>query len=453
MNETNEIVPATGYAIIGTHLVLDVLLVLMVLQYHRRRNYQPIRSRVYWQGEVIAVLIIISTFYAACMSEFYNYVSCDILLFLFVVFFNSTAPILMRAAHVFSAYEVSKVYIQSGASNEERKVLARGNFFLRRAELLQSTVFQAGVFCLMASFNLITYLVYTQVFHPTCESWDVIIWLLILGGGLTGPTLYLGWNMATLKDGLYIKREFILVPAGGFFLLPAYIGLLIATGDYFYSNAVAAFAPFWVPLVQVGMPLYKSYVWQRYRNASELEEPSKELSLTGYRTEEKKSRGGSFTVEISKEEENPRHFRGPSSLMKLLDSEIGNALFLEFARLELNHENVLFYNEATGFLEKCKSNPEVVDSEEFEDKCWKLFHKYISSQSRLELNLGAKERAFFDKAGFEEGEGHLDNRKALLALEVAWTEAINLMYRDALPRFVRSKAYEEYQSNAKLISI
>ena len=444
------VVTTTGYLLLGLHLSVSFLLLLMVVQYHRRRRFQPIQSRIYWQAEVTALMTFFATFYAAAIAEFEYYITCDAYLLLYVLFFNCNIPILMRTAHVFSAYEISKVYVRGGSSSPEGKLFSHGNIFVRKAEILQSWKYQAGFFILVVLFNFAVYGIYTQAVNPTCEGTDELVWMLISGGVVTGPTMYLSWNMATLKDGLYIRRELLLVPLGGFVLIPSYIGLRLLYGNYFNSNIVAAFTPFWVPLVQIGMPLYKTYAWQKYKQPSQIEDSSKELSLTGYKSEEKRSRQGSY-AEFSRHEDEPRHFRGPTPLMKLLHDKNGNALFLEFARLELNHENVMFYNEVTEFLEDSKNDPEKLQSQDFVDHCWKIFKKYISPQSRLEVNLGAKHHAYFQMAGFHQEDGELKREKALYAFEVAWHEVVSLMYNGVYPRFVRSDAYIEFTNGTNLI--
>ena len=439
----------TGYALIGTHLACDLLILLMVIQYHRRRHFQPIRSRIYWQGELTALLAFFATFYSVCLSEFETYVTCEIYFVLYVLFFSTTPAILLRAAHVYSAYEVSKVYIQGGSSNYEGKLFKTGNFFLRRAEILQSWKFQVVVIFAVTIFNTVAYLVLTQVFAATCNGVDELILASIYGSAMTLPTLYMGWNLATLKDGLDIRKELVLVALGGVFLLPTYVGLRLAYGTYFYSNVVLAFAPMWVPCVQIGMPLYRSYVWQKYAKDNESEEPI-ELSITGYKTEGENSRNGSFTGAAHKTDEKPvdkvSKLRGPASLLRLLKNEEGNALLLEFARLELNHENVLFYNDVTDFLDRHKKHRELLASKDFEDKCWQIFQKFISPDAKLEVNLGAKEKAYFDFAGFDGEQENIQPEKALNAIQVAWTEVVNLMYRDVYPRFLRSKEYLEFES-------
>lgn len=446
----------SGYIIIGTHLACDLLILLMTFQYHRRRHLQPIRSRIYWQAELTALLMFVASFYSACISEFHRYISCETYLVLHLLFFTSMVPILLRAAHVYSAYEVSKVYVQGGSSNYEGKLFTEGNFFLRRAEFLQSWKFQAAVIVAAVAFNTAGYLVLTQVFTATCAGMDELILAAIYGAAMTLPTLYLGWNLATLKDGLDIRKELILVAVGSVIRLPIYVGLRLHSGSYYYSNIMSAFLPMWVPLIQIGMPLYKSYVWQKHRKDVETTE-SVELSITGYKTEGDRSRNGSFSEVATQREKtssSATRLRGPASLTSLLRSKEGNALFLEFARLELNHENVLFYNEVTPFLEKHKRDRKLLASQEFEDKCWQIYRKFISSNAKLEINLGAREKAYFTSAGFDTDERNLQADKALKAIHVAWAEVVDLMYRGVYPRFVRTKAYLEFAAkNASIVEV
>ena len=442
---------STGYAVIGTHLVLDFLALLLILQYHCRRNYQPIRSRLYWQAEIVSVLLLSTMFYAACATEFEQLMSCEAYLVLFLLVLNAMVPIIIRAAHVYSVYEVSKIYAQGESSSKEEAMLATGSVFLRRAEFLQSFRAQAALFFALCTIHLLVWLMYTQLFQPICNGLDELLGLAVVSSGYCLLTLYLGWNLATLKDGLYIRRELVLVSLGGVCALPFYVGLRFAFNSYYYANLVIAFAPYWVVGVMIGMPLYKSYVWQRLRKSSAMEEPSTQLSASNAKTGDMDSAQGKGTADRAPRKAKKRlHFRGPPELMSLLDNQEGNLLFLEFARLELNHENVLFYNDVTDFLEDHASNPELKNTESFEAMCWKIFNRYISTEAKLEVNIGAKERRTFDTAGFAIDGGHLDPEATLKAFGTAWNEVVNLMYKDVYPRFIRTRAYHEFSAIREL---
>ena len=437
---------STGLVVVGAHLALDFLAFLMIVQYYRRRNFQPIRSRLYWQPIIISVLLLATMFYAACATEFEAYISCEAYLLLFVLVFNSMVPILFRATQVYSAYEVSKVYAKGGSMNYEQAQMTSGNIFLRRAELIHSFKVQSALFIILCVVHLLAWAAYTQLLNPTCNGLDELLAMAALSSGYCLCTLYLGWNLATLKDGLYIRRELVLVACGGVFALPFYVGLRIAFDSYYYANLVIAFGPYWVVGVEIGMPLYKSYVWQRLRNSTEMEEPATELTISNFKSDDSKSQAGSIDGTRNEEvqaEPQASSSRGPAALIDLLNNKKGNALFLEFSRLELNHENVLFYNEVSEFLTQQNSKPDL-GREDFDAICWKIFNRFISPQAKLEVNVGAKERRFFDIAGFDVEDGAIARDDALRAFGVVRNEVIILMYKDVYPRFLRTAVYAEF---------
>ena len=431
----------TGFAVLGTHAVLDVLSVLVILQYHRRRNYQPIRSRFYWQGEYTAVSLIIASLSMACAIEFANDISCEVYLLIVLALFNAIIPVLIRIAHVFSAYEVSKVYAQDRSSGAEETALKNGNIFLRRAELLQSLKVQATAFFSIITLHVIVWVIYTQVFKTTCEGVDELIGICIMGSGYMVVTLYLGWNLATLKDGLYIRLEMVLVAVGGVIIILTFLALRFASGSYYHANLALAFGPFWIIAVQIGMPLYKSYAWQRRRSGnSSVDVSVAELSLTSLKSSEMFQKPAS-TSETARRREKPNSI---AAFRRLLASEHGYELFLEFSRLELSHENVLFYHEVTPLLERARQHPEIVDTQDFVDRVLHVHEKFVASNARLELNLSSEQRAMFSAAGFDEPTASLDRGAALEALREAWKEIFTLMFRDVYARFRRSAHYESY---------
>ena len=430
----------TGFALIGTHAVLDVLVVLLVWQYHRRRKYQPIRSRFYWQGEAIVLLLIIPMFLAASSTEFEPLISCDVYLLVVLTMFNAVVPIIIRAAHVFSAYEVSKVYARQGSSNGEAESFANGNIFLRRAEILQSFRFQVAVFIVLCLFHTLVWVIYTQGFESTCNGIDELIGVAIFGTFYCGVTFYLGWNIATLKDGLYIRRELILVSLGGLLLVPTFVALRLSFETYYYANLAIAFGPYWLAVVQIGMPLYKSYQWQRLRQgSSDKEAASYDLTLTSAKSSNKLE--GTYSSSLDTMTATKRNT--PADLKRILQNESGYDAFLEFSRLELNHENVLFYNEATPLVVRAKQEPDFVNSAEYHQAAKRLYDKYISSSAKLELNVSASQRRGCAEAGLSSGpeEVEIDGNAANLALQEVWKEVFYLMFRDILPRFLLSKQY------------
>lgn len=435
-----------GFALVGTHAALDVLVLLLVFQYHRRRNYQPIKSRFYWQGEATALLLIPPLFLSACATEFEPYISCDVYLVVILVIFNAVVPIVIRAAHVYSAYEVSKVYAQRGSSNAEGEAFANGNIFLRRAQVIQSFKVQVAVFLVLASFHTLTWVIFTQAFNPTCNGIDEMIFIVIIGSFYVGVTLFLGWNISTLKDGLYIRRELVLVAAGGVAVIPTFAALRFSFDSYYYANLALAFGPFWVIGVQIGMPLYKTYTWQRSKSKEEADLSSDELSLTTAKSSEKLASQPQAESTENWTDQTPA---SPAEMKRVLSIPESFELFLEFSRLELNHENVLFYHEVTPWLQRIKLEPDIVNSAEFGEAAWRIYNKYISNSAKLQVNLSAGQHARFAEAGFEaQEEEQLNHELALEALQEAWKEVFALMYRDMFGRFRRSPRYLEFREQA-----
>lgn len=434
----------TGYVVLLTHAALDMVSLGLIYLFHRRRNYQPIRSRFWWQGEFTAGSLLIAMASAACAIEFANHISCEVYLLIILAIFNALIPILIRIAHVFSAYEVSKIYAQNMSSNAENKALSGGSIFLRRAELLQSLKVQGVVQASIVTLHVIVWVLYTQVFRTTCDGIDELIGILLFGSAYMCLTFYLSWNIATLKDGLYIRREMLLVALGGTLMLIAFMTLRIIYGTFYYANFALAFGPFWMIAAQIGLPLYKSYTWM-YNNdrISELDTSFGESSLASLKSNEKlqkreRKNGGPV---ISTEGEKPDSV---GAFRRLLASEEGYELFLEYSRLELSHENVLFYHEVTPLLDNTKQRPEVVNSEAFGEIAFGIYDKFVRQDAKLEVNLSSTQRAKFKAAGFEEGPEGLNTVAALEAIQDAWKAVFALMFRDTFWRFRGSENYKEY---------
>ena len=376
---------------------------------------------------------------SACAIEFANDISCELYLLIVLAFFNSLIPILIRIAHVFSAYEVSKIYAQDLSANAENQAMSKGSVFLRRAELLQSIRVQATVLISFFLLHLVVWVVYTQGFRTNCEGVDELIGIALFGIAYMSVTFYLSWNISTLKDGLYIRREMLLVALSGVVMIIAFLVLRIVSGEYYYANFAFAFGPFWMVAVQIIMPLYKSYTFQYNRGrTSELESSIGELSLTTRGSKEK--RGSQGTV-VASAQEKPN---SAAAFHRLLASQHGYELFLEYSRLELSHENILFYHEVTPLLEKAKKQPEVADTREFAEVALRIYNKYVSHDAKLQVNLSAAQVAKFTAAAFDEGADALDGASAVVALQEAWKAIFSLMFRDTYARFRRSPRYKEY---------
>ena len=427
----------TGLHVLGIHSGIVAALLLLVWKYHARRRLQPIKSRFYWHAEISLAFILVETTFEACAIEFLTSGNCLAFTFVPVVAFSSTVPQLLRAAHLFSAFEVSKHIVCShsyGCSPEHKKSL---QFFVKYAAYIQSMKIQIAV------------LVFTFVLHAsiwagtmfagseTCaSSSSFLMGTLVVGFFYLAATLYLALNVATLSDGLYIRRELLSLALARLVAFVAFIPLYFLVG---IRNALPAamVGSYSVVLIQVGMPLYKSYVWENLKQAHGIGRyNSQSLEIL-------RQKPGKLESQIIS---SSTRYSNPSDLEDLLDTKDGYDAFLEYCRKQLNHENVLYYSEVKSLENRMLEEPGFLEKPAFIESGLYIYSTFIAPHAELQLNLSALHHENFKRAGFARRTQSIDPTAAYRAIRVAFKETFLLMYNESFLRFLGSPAYEKLQT-------
>ena len=427
----------TGFVALGCSIALAAAAIALAFVYRRRRGFQPIRSRFWWQPLLTTGCIIVFTTYLAIFNEFVD-LSCELYLLSFGLAFNVPLSVVIRAVHIYSAYEVSKVVAkQSWQGAKNLKDYDR--FFVKYAEKIQSIKYQAVVFCTLAVVHLAAFGSYAFTTNPVCDGSEFIVF-----GGIGVcyilTVILVVYNIRALKDGLYIKRELIFVAIGGFITVPTFMVLRL-TGNFEAANLLLAYAPYIIVIVQLGFPLYISYLWSTNNKKFNEELSTAELSSLKHSDTETR---GSIDAKLFEgtNGKGPLKHRGFKLSDLLADTE-GRKAFTEFCRLELNHESVLYYVACKQFLRNHKKREELGLSEGFEEEALELYRTYIERGCELELNIGADTRDLFRQAGFA-SENPLDPNAVVKAFRRALSDVYTLLLRDPYGRFLASPIYQAF---------
>ena len=418
----------TGFTVFGVHIAMVLLLVLMIIQYHRRRKYQPIRSRLYWQGEATSVMFLVSSSVGMYSAEIYQDQLCQLYPAYGILVTTCLGFLFLRAAHVFSAFEVSKLAVQVQAVQKES---SNPGFFVKYASVLQSVKFQSAV--IIGSF-LLQSIVWALVTFGieagrSCGQLGIYgIISVIIAVALIVPTFYLGKNIAMLKDGLSIKRELILIGIHEVLTTVSCVTIWLLTRRPFFSILVSMGSAYIAIGIQIGMPLYLSYVWERHKHAYVFAEYSPTSSHLSANEKALESGSGLGTT--------------PHDLEQLLFDPQVYPNFLEYCRLQLNHENPLFYKEAIPLLRRAKERAEFIETQEFSDLAHKLYGTYLAPKSKLQINLSWQQHQQVKRACFNNDQGNehrkFNAKEAHEAIAGATGEILQLMYDDILPRYLAS---------------
>ena len=416
----------TGFVVLGVHLSILFLLLLTLIQYHRRRKLQPIRSRLYWQGEGTAVVVLLTSTFGTCAIEINPRSYCRVYTGYGILIFTSMMCLVVRAAHVFSAFELSKVAVQAQAA---RKDPPNHGLFVKYSAYLQSSKFQAAI--VIGSFLVqgAIWGVVTFVIDPgrPCNEFGVYgVVSVVTALVITVPTLYIAKNIAMLKDGLLIKKELVMVGIVGLATIGPFTLVWILTGSPFWSILISLASCYATILIQIGMPLYMSYVWERYKHAYVFEEYSPKSSRATLASSEPIV-GTSSSSGLS-----------PRDLERLLRDPNVFPSFLEYCRLQLNHENPLFYKDAMSVIKQVKENSEFLETQEFSDMAHSLFATYMAPKATLQINLSWKQHQRIKRACFRDEHGKFNAKEAYKAITEARVEIFRLMYDDVFPRYFAS---------------
>ncbi|XP_047123830.1 regulator of G-protein signaling 19 isoform X2 [Hydra vulgaris] len=109
----------------------------------------------------------------------------------------------------------------------------------------------------------------------------------------------------------------------------------------------------------------------------------------------------------------------------MLHHPIGRKVFQDFLHSQFSDENLRFWIEVDQYKTMTLSERKI--------KALSLFNNFISNTSPFEVSLNANHKAEIEKGLKEAHEDLFKSAQAYI---------FNLMYRDCLPRFLRSKTYK-----------
>lgn len=425
MNGTG-IHPQFGLFAVGIHAGWCVLLIGLLIQFHRRKHLQPIRARPYWLSELSAVSILLSSTYGVITFELVTGPVCDMLTFYGVLLFAGMGPPLIQAAHLFSVFEVSNQNVR--AQIDKLDVSSRRRYFAKYAKAIQNPTNHVVTILMLFVVHLI---IWGTIFLKGTGECRGLTEYVMVAGAITPfylvATLVLGLNVVSVKDGLYIRTEFVAYVTLSAFGVPACILLYYVTGGTTFPLMFTVINSYLLYLVHIGMPLYKTYVWSAYARAYE-DDNNRSWSSR---------KSGRFSSKVTI----PRCT--PEKLESLLDNERTFAVFLEYCRLQLSHENVLFCFQVRKLLMRVDDNSDVLEDEEFINTVRKIYNSFLSPEAELLLNVSWRQQQFFDQAGFSKVNEDIDPQITFEALKAAYKEIFNLMYHDVFARFARSIEYRK----------
>lgn len=453
---------ATGFISLGITLGLSLCAVVLVLWFHRRRAYQPIRSRFWWQSECLVVVILFWAIWLSVALEFPG-LGQTFLLFAYAFLMNAAFAILLRLSHIFSAYEVAAVYAAWNSSDRDEDIgsrFARGGFFVKYASVIQRPSAQAIAL-------LVHTLVQATVYGVAAATIEFTVFEELLATGVimmfyVGPMVYLAVKVIALDDGLYLKREMVLLGCVAIVVGTAFVVFRLLLDDRFLNYVIVLYGvPFPNILIIIGMPLYKSYAWEaeaeRYIAEGGHDAPIGSVfqesmsSISSRRGSDRRAvkKGEGQQVEAIVQA-GGQEARGSGTgalprleLNQVLQHPQGRVAFTTFCKLELSHENVLFFLDATKFLNFLGSSGTDPGGGEVLLQATELYEKYIMNNAVLQINIGHLTLRAFEEAGFGDGQ-EFSPEGALKAVKAAANEVYQLMVRGPFVRFLRHSLYREF---------
>lgn len=454
----------TGYIMLGGTLALSFCSILLTLMFHRRRAFQPIRSRVWWQSEAIVFTTLVLVNHLAVALEFPD-LGHTFFLFAYPLFMASAFATLIRLCHIYSAYQLAAVYAAASSTDGAEELgrrIARGGFFVKYGSVLQSPKMQAIALVMHTILQgalwggLVTILGEFKLEEELLAAGIVLLLYMV-------PMLYFAANVATLNDGLFLRREMFGIAAVALISTVVFLPVRLLVEDGIYAASVILFGvPYPIIFILVGFPLYMSYVWEAEANRF-IEKGSHDKSFEGYNLERSEHASSSrLSVEILEPERNESGtFEATTKtrvatpltaellprleLKEVLDNPTGRTAFIAFCKLELNHETVLFYLEATKLLTLLADDHDDNSGPGLEARASRIYHKYIKDGAVLQVNLGHKAQAAFSQAGFGCSGESLDCMdKVSAAVRRAREEIYQLMIVGPFVRFLRHKLYRDF---------
>ena len=451
----------TGYALVAATLAVCLCLGLLVLWFHSRRRYPPIKARFWWQPELISGASIFWAIHRSVSIELPGLGKAFYVLS-YPLFFSICMAALIRLSHIYSAYKVADLHTElASAQNttELKDKLSKGGFFVNYARIIQRPKTQGVVLSVHFLVQILIWVIVTFTASEfTDQAESGVAFTIVLFYGV--PIVYIGAKIVPLNDGLYLRQEiifllFVGVVGGGVFV----VARLFARNMIYVKICVLLLAPITFNLIFIGFPLYKSYVWQkealRYEMiAGQIESFESDYSQTGLpaaiqprpRVAGKPSFKKIKALEYAQGEKKGSNSVVRLSLKQVLANPHGVEAFKNFCKQELNHESILFFLEAKEFLEANK--PSEMPQEQVVSRATQLYEKYVKSGAVLEINIDYGLKQNFVRAGLctDKDIHEADINPELLeeAIRDARDEVFKLMAADSFVRFLRHRLYREF---------
>lgn len=423
MAETSTWTPSGG-VLFGCSIGVTLVALALMFKFFQRRRLQPIRSRFWWQPLLLSAWVLagVVTFTLAVDFE----PSCERLALSAFAGFSSILVLFIRTIHVLAAYEMSRLVSDNyEIDDEEERKRNLNTCFANHAPMIQSFRFQTVVFLALSSMNA-SFLFMTS-FLGNCGVVDILP-LIFISSPYAISVLYLGCRIRTDRDGIFLKRELLV---SGLIYICAYITFFIirAFGHYEEAAIFLSFASLSLIIIFIWYPLHISYVWQAQ---NKFFEGDSKLSSDLF---DDSGHSGHGEIEFDKA-------TGAFRLIDILKEKQGYIVFKEFCRLELNHENPIFFSQCSKLLHKYKQLAKYESA--LQKDCKRLYDTFIKDGAALPLNLSGEVSETFKALGLDE-EKEADLDAAHHAFFIARQEIYHLMRRDPYVRFIKSKLYKEYE--------
>ena len=454
--------PVTGYALLGASLGSSTCSAILVFWFHCRRAYPPIKARFWWQSEILCFAIIAWALYRSVSIEFPG-LGTTFYVLSYPLFLNIVLAGLIRLSNVYSAYKIAALYTEWKSSQNALDIkvkIASGGFFVRHARHIQNPRSQSIlIFVHTALQSLLWVIIAVTTGEFTTQEESVTGFSIMLFYGV--PMFYLAVKILPMEDGLYLRQEIMLTFYGLLFGGTVFIllRLLVPSTDMIYVKClVVLIGPIQFVIVFIGLPLYKSYVWQKEAKRFEAMavQPESFISaLVGTSSQTNQhlptSRSKKQVTPLEYSEFRKERSKGLSNLTlnQVLASPDGVEAFKEFCTLELNYESILFFLDARDYC--AASQRAETPKEERTITAKRLYEKYIKHGAPLEINVGDSQKQKFIEAGLRDTDEFnvedIDQELLDEAFMDSRDEVFKLMATDAFVRFLRHRLYRELVNN------
>ena len=450
--------PVTSYALLSASLVVFFSSGLLILWFHCRRAYPPIKARFWWQSEFISSVIILWSLHRCASLEFPGLGHAFYVLS-YPLFFSICVAALIRLAHIYSAYKVAALYTEWKSSQNTLDIeakISKAGFFVKYARSIQKPKIQAVVLLIHLLLQLTVWLAVAfaaEELTDQAETGLAGLILLLFGP----PILYIAAKIIPLKDGLYLRQEIVFTFVACVVGAIIFVILRLVVSELIYVRIVVALVgPVEFVIIFIGFPLYKSYVWQNEARRFEMvagriasfESSYSQTGLSASSAQRVKGKPSKKKIEAL---EFAQKSKGGTSVVKLslkqvLAHERGVEAFKEFCRQELNHESILFFLDVKEFCQAYKRSE--MSEEQAISSAIHLYEKYVISGAQLEINIEYGLKQTFVDAGLGPAS-HVNTQDVKLdlvdnAFKEARDEVFRLMATDSFVRFLRHRLYADF---------